>query len=85
MSHGRAGGKEGSHLEDDVRERVYLALHGVQWAQGRLVEANFGSSPSRGGDRGLNTLACFVWMQDDAVREVVEDRAADVVDADVAL
>jgi hypothetical protein len=85
MSHGRTGGKERSHLEDDVRECVYLALDGVQGAQGRLVEANLGSSPSRGGDRGLNTLAFFFWMQDDAVREVVEDRAAGIVDADVAL
>jgi hypothetical protein len=85
MSRGRARGKETSHLEDDVRECVCLALDCVQWAQGRLVETNLGSSPSRRGNRGLDTLACFVRVQDDAVRKVVEDCAAGVVDADVAL
>jgi hypothetical protein len=86
VSRGRAGDGGGTaHLQDDVPERVDLALHRMQRTHRRLVDAHLRCSPSRGSDSCLGTLPGLVRMQDDAVRKVVQDCVAGGVDAHVTL
>jgi hypothetical protein len=86
MSRGRAGDGGGiAYLKDDVAQRVDLALHRMQRTHRRLVDAHFRRSPSRASDSGLGALPGLVRMQDDAVREVVQDCAAGGLDTHVTL